>query len=323
MKPYHQLTEEGKIKRMHGIARAALEHYDLGVARLRCVARDTNTTFRVDTTVRTTFALRVGAPRIDTEVDTATELAWLDALTDEPAIDSVCPHRNRAGELVTLVEHPGVPGERKCVLFDWLSGTPIGDGADRDDYRMLGELAARLHDHGERWQRPARLNPLVWNRVFYYPTEPVVLYDEPFRHLMTPERTAVVRAVESRCGAELSRIHREAPLSILHGDLHPWNVMRRNHRLFVFDFEDLMVGAPVQDIAITLFYNRKHEDYPGLCAAFEHGYTGLREWPVESEGQLEILMAARTVMFVNYVLRMDFDPDEYVPMAVERIKQVL
>lgn len=323
MRPYEELTERGKIRRLHGIARAALENYDLDVVRLKCVARHTNTTFRVDTADRRTFALRIGASRTDTEVDTPTELAWLDALSGEKAIAAAHPHRNRAGDMVTLVEHPGIPDERKCVVFDWLRGSPIGDAADRDDYRLLGELAARLHDHGERWSRPSGLRPLVWDRVFYYPTEPVVLYGEQYRRLMTPQRFEVVRAVEEMCETELSRIHNELPVSILHGDLHPWNVIREGDRLFVFDFEDVMIGAPVQDIAITLFYNRDHDDYAGLRAAFEHGYTTLRPWPVEYDGQLELLMAARTVMFINYVLRMGMDPDEYVPMAVGRIASVL
>lgn len=323
MRPYDELTEPGKIRRMHGIARDALGCYDLEIARLKCIARDTNTTFRVDTGGGHTFALRVGAPGVDTDVDTPTELAWLDALADESLITAAHPHRNRSGELVTRVEHPGVPFERKCVLFDWLAGRPIGDAADRDDYRMLGELAARLHDHGEAWQQPSNLNPLVWDRVFYYPTEPVVLFDKAYRHLMTPERTEVVRAVEAKCAAELSRIHRELPVSILHGDLHPWNVMRQRNRLVVFDFEDLMIGGAVQDIATTLFYNRNHEDYAGLRAAFQHGYVEVRPWPVEYDGQLELLMAARTVMFINYVLRLDLDPDEYIPMATERISRVL
>jgi len=323
VRPYEELTEQGKIRRMHGIARAALDHYDIEVARLRCIARDTNTTFRVDTVGRHTFALRVGAPGVDTEVDTPTELAWLEALSRVPEIGTAHPHRNRDSDLITTVTHPGVPHPRKCVLFDWLPGSPIGDGADRDDYRMLGELAAHLHDNGEAWQRAPGLDPLVWDRVYYYPTEPVILYDEVHRHVMTPERTGVVRTVEAKCNAELSRLHQEVPVSILHGDLHPWNVMRHGDQLYVFDFEDLMIGAPVQDLAITLFYNRQHEDYVGLRAAFEHGYTTLRPWPIEYEGQLEILMAARTVMFINYVLRMGFDPEEYVPMAVERITAVL
>lgn len=322
MRPYEELTEQGKVKRMHGIARVALGFYDLEIDRLTCIARDTNTTFRVDAG-DARFALRVGAPPIDTYLDIDTELAWLDSLARETTIEAARPIRNRYGDFISTVEHEGVPYERRCVLFGWLPGKVIGDKADRDDYQRLGVLAARLHDHGEKWRMPSSLQPLVWDRVFYYPGEPVVLFGPEHSDLMTPPRAETVRSVIARCDAELARLHREVPVSILHGDLHPWNVMRHGDRLRVFDFEDLMIGAPVQDIAITLFYNRDHDDYVGLRSAFVRGYTSLRPWPVEFEGQLELLMAARTVMFINYVLRMGFDPEGYVPMAVDRIAGVL
>jgi Ser/Thr protein kinase RdoA (MazF antagonist) len=320
---YDDLTAWGKIRRLHGLARRALLAYDVEVTRLRCVARDTNTTFRVDTAAGGPLALRVATRDTDTLVHTPTELAWLDALADHPQITVPSPHPNRMGQLVTVVSDAGVPGARRCVLFDWLRGRPIGDDATPVDYRGLGRLSALLHQHGRSWRLPAGSEPLVWDRVFYYPTEPVVLYDESYRGLMTPERTAVVKEVEERAGQELERLHREVPVSICHGDLHPWNVMRFRGRLAVFDFEDLMVAAPVQDIATTLFYNRDHADYPALVTAFEEGYREVEVWPVEWDGQLQLLMAARTVMFINYVLRLGLDPEEYVPMAVERVSRVL
>jgi Ser/Thr protein kinase RdoA (MazF antagonist) len=163
----------------------------------------------------------------------------------------------------------------------------------------------------------------VWDRVFYYPTEPVVLYDERYHELMTPDRTAIVREVEDRAAAELERLHRDVPVQVLHGDLHPWNVHLDEGQLHVFDFEDVMIGAPVQDIAISLFYNRDRAEYADLRAAFEAGYTSLRAWPVESESQLALLMAARTVMFINYVLRLDLDAADFVPRAVDRITPLL
>ena len=42
------------------------------------------------------------------------------------------------------------------------------------------------------------------------------------------------------------------PLRLLHGDLHPWNVRSYRGVLSPIDFEDLMLGWPVQDIATTL-----------------------------------------------------------------------
>jgi len=323
MKPYQALSEAGRIRRLHGLARTALHHYPFDVARLRCIARDTNTTFRVDTTDGQTFALRVASDPDDTTHDLATELAWLRALEQVSEIDAVSVLSTRDGDGFVEVDHPGVPGSRECVVFSWVPGRTVGDDATSEDYFRLGELAARLHDHGERWPLPADLRPLVWDRIFYYPTEPVVLYEDRYRQHLTPHRRKVVEAVEAKAANELSRLHREVPVSVLHGDLHPWNVHTHRTRLIVFDFEDLMIGAPVQDIATTLFYNRDHPGYADLCAAFEAGYRTLRLWPVEWEGQLELIMAARTVSFINYVLRMDLDVDEHIPRMTKRIERVL
>ena len=59
MKPYPYLTEEGKLRRMRGLAERALDHYNLDVRRLTCVARQRHTTFRVETSSGYEYALRV------------------------------------------------------------------------------------------------------------------------------------------------------------------------------------------------------------------------------------------------------------------------
>ena len=324
MKPYAELTDAGKLRRLRGLADEALTHYDLEVKRVRLIALQRNTTFRVDTTDRRAFALRIGAGASRTEVDVATELAWLDALAKDSSILAARPVRNRKRRLMTRVWQDGVPEQRTCVLFEWMPGQPIGDLAGPVDYEMLGELAASLHDHGARWKPGRRrLQPLVWDRVFYYPDEPVGLYDGRFRRVMTPERTKIVREVEARAAKELARLHQKVPLIMLHGGLQPWNVHLHGGQLHVRDFENVMRGAPVQDLAITLFHSRRLENYDELLLSFVDGYRSVREWPVEYEGQVLLLMAARSVMLINYVLRMGFEAEEFVATSVEQMSDLL
>ena len=324
MKPYSELTEEGKLRRLRRLAGEALTEYDVEVKRVRLVALQRNTTFRVDTTDRRSFALRISAPPSRSEVDIATELAWLDALAKDPSISVARPIRNRKRLLTTPVWKEGVPEQRTCVLFEWIPGQPIGARASPVDYGMLGELAALLHEHGGRWKPGRRrLRPLVWDRVFYYPDEPVALYDGRFRRVMTPERIEIVREVEARAATELARLHKEVPLIMLHGGLQPWNVHLHGGRLHVFDFENVMLGAPVQDLAITLFHSRRLENYESLLSAFVDGYRSVREWPVEYEGQVLLLMAARAVMLINYVLRTGYQAEEFVAATVEQMTEVL
>lgn len=324
MKPYSELTETGKLRRLRGLADEALTQYELEVTRLTLIALQRNTTFRVDTTDRQSFALRIGARPSRSEVDVTTELAWLDALAKDPSISAARPIRNRKHRLMTPVWHVGVPEQRTCVLFEWMPGQPIGDLASRVDYEMLGELAALLHEHGERWKPGRRrLRPLVWDRVFYYPDDPVVLYDGRFRRVMTPERTEIVREVEARAAKELARLHKKVPLIMLHGGLQPWNVHLHGGRLHVRDFENVMRGAPVQDLAITLFHSRRLENYDKILPAFVDGYRSVREWPVEYEGQVLLLMAGRSVMLINYLLRMGFEAEEFVATSVEQMTDLL
>lgn len=325
MKRFSDLTEQGRARRMRRVAERALESYDLDVARLRYLATETNTIFRVDTVDGRSFALRVGAPRQDTDVDVATELAWVAALNQETSLPVVQAYPNAAGGFITLAEADGVPEERRCVMFGWLPGAVLDDRATPQTYERLGNVAAGLAVHGHRWQAPPGLDPLVWDRIFYYPTEPIVMFDPEYREVMTPARTEVFDAVTERAQAELTRLRSVEPRGWLHGDLNPWNAMAYRGKVTVFDFEDVMIGAPVQDVAISLFYRRERPDYGDLRAAFQSGYEQVRPWPVEYEGQLELLMAARSVMFANYVIRMGSEADgEYAPSSfTERVTKRL
>ena len=82
-----------------------------------------------------------------------------------------------------------------------------------------------------------------------------------------------------------------------------------------------MLGYPVQDVAITLYYGRHRENYPHLREAFQQGYTSRRDWPVERPGQIETLQAARSINFVNYVARIEESPQEYINARCEELQE--
>ena len=68
---------------------------------------------------------------------------------------------------------------------------------------------------------------------------------------------------------------------------------------------------------------RQRDDYVELRTAFMRGYTSLRRWPVEDERQLQTLMAARRVNFINYVARIDPSPQEYIRERCEELMEYL
>ena len=116
-------------------------------------------------------------------------------------------------------------------------------------------------------------------------------------------------------------------MRILHGDLHQWNVRNSRGRLSPIDFEDLMLGWPVQDIATTLYYFPS-ERYAALRAAFQAGYTRRASWPERVPGEINSFMAARGVGLANFVLH---DPNpawqqqagEFIERTEKRLRALL
>jgi Ser/Thr protein kinase RdoA (MazF antagonist) len=250
---------------------------------------------------------------------------WLDALTRDTDLKISEPVPRRDGEYITIVTVPGVPPDRRCVLFKWIPGRPLEEDLSPENYFKFGQVLAKLHTHAETLNPlPAFIQPKKWDKVFYYPDEPVVYNTPEYRNLFPPQRVELLDQVIQQADQVFQRLFtNEEGLILIHGDLHFWNLHIHRGELYPLDFEDINLGYPVQDIAVSLSYGREREGYPQWKAAFKEGYCSIREWPNESERTIETLVAARTVMFINYVARIDPSPEEYIESRCERLEEYL
>jgi Ser/Thr protein kinase RdoA (MazF antagonist) len=314
MKPYNELTHRGKLRRLHRLAVKALEDYDLNVKWIRFMTIETNTMFKVQSEEGENYVLRIYSDEETTLKENQTEIFWLQALIRDTDLKVSVPVTRKDGESITITAIPGVPGERRCVLFKWIPGRALENYLNPGNYFKLGETMAKLHDHAETLKPlPADIQPKKWDKAFYYPDESAIYNTAAYRHLFPPERIDLIDKVITRADEEFEKLYADQGGQILiHGDLHYWNVHIYRGELYIMDFEDVMLGYPVQDIAITLYYGRQRDDYAALREAFTQGYTSLRMWPVDRDGQIETLIAARSVNFINYVARIDPSPQEYI-----------
>ena len=114
-------------------------------------------------------------------------------------------------------------------------------------------------------------------------------------------------------------MHREAPLRVIHNDLHMWNVKVDGDKLYALDFEDMMWGHPIQDIATTMYYFRWADTYETMLAAFRAGYQSVHVWPEDHEWQLETLMMGRLLLLANYLaVSEDSEDRAFAPQFLER-----
>jgi Ser/Thr protein kinase RdoA (MazF antagonist) len=325
MKPYSQLTRLGKIRRLRQVAVRAMDHYALDVEWVRFFVTHTNTLFRVRTTAGETYVLRVYTEEDTSLNDNRVEIFWLNRLINDTDLEVSTPIARRDGEYITHVQVPGIPVEKRCVLYAWIPGRPLADFLNPENYAKLGQAMARMHEHAISLNPlPDDLRPKAWDTCFYYPDEPIV-YDQPeYAHLFTPERMKLVKAVIARADSVFEQLFRQRNQAILlHGDLHYWNVHYHRDSLYLIDFEDVTLGYPIQDIAISFYYGRHREAYPALRAAFKLGYQQVRPWPEQDEAVIQTLIAARGVGFLNYVAWSDDEPEALTEQICERLRQFL
>jgi Ser/Thr protein kinase RdoA (MazF antagonist) len=324
MKPFEDLTERGQILRMRGLVEQVLKGYDLSVKRVSFLARMTNFIFRVETEDREKYVLRIYSDDDSTIVENRTEVFWLNALQHDTNLRAITPVRRRDGEYITLASVPGVPPERRCILFNWIPGRPLEEQVTPDLYFQFGAMMAHLHIHSAQLTLPAEIQPKRWDRVFYYPGERSIYRESKYRHLFPPGRIAMMDEAVSRCDRLLADLYQDPnPPMLIHGDLHFGNIHVSRGKLYFLDFEDICLGFPVQDVAIGLYYGRSLPDYPVLVRSFQEGYSSLRSWPVESPQLLAGLMAARNANFINYVAGILPTPQEMLNGMFKRLEQFL
>ncbi len=303
MKSFEALTEIGKARRLRTLAWHALAQYPIEVRRLSYMTTATNVLFRVDTVDRQKFALRVCEPGEHTIEEAELEAAWLAHLSRASVLRVPQIVLTNDGDFWTEAAADGVPEARRCQLFSWIPGKPIEESLTVETYRKLGVLAARMHALAETFTVPSHLKPPRWDTTFYWVGDESIVEDAEYDDLFSAENRQLLNAIIAKLEPYLSNLFTQPKPIILHGDLHVWNVHIHRNKLYALDFEDLMMGFPIQDIAITFYYTRTEPNSEALHAAYQAGYETVRAWPVKIDGELELLMAGRMIMFCNYVAK--------------------
>ena len=302
MKDFFDLTPAGRSRRLRRAAVAALESYDLQVQSMRVLSTDTNGVFRVDGTDGNRYVLRVGrSGNIGHSLDQVrSETDWLAALGRDTNLRIPIPVINFAGEAVTQVEVVGVPDERNCVLFGWLPGYLLDRHLTHRNMEAYGALAAQLHEYAGSFHPPPGFSIVRYDRVFPF-DEPVVLFDPTRSPFVTDGLRRVFAAAADQVRQVIDDLQDREPARVIHGDLHRWNVLVGGGGIAPFDFEDLMWGWPVQDLAIALYYLEREHNYLDLRTALRAGYEQVRPWPDVTGVEIDTCIAGRALVLANSV----------------------
>ena len=308
MKPFTDLTPIGQARRLRPHAVEVLRGFGITNARLRQLTAATNTVFRVDTAGGERHVLRMTSPKSAHSVDSIhSEIAWVRSIQEETRLSVPSPIALPSGEYVLSLDEPWIPGVWHCTLQSWVPGKQLSERLTAENVALQGELSARLHEHGRSFVPPDDFRTRTFRTLFPYSdpafanSEPIVLFDRCSAELMPKARIAVFREAHDRIQDLIDALFEDESPHAIHNDLHLWNVLIDRDCPAALDFEDMLVGHPIQDVATALYYYRYNARWDELFGAFRLGYERVREWPEGEPGQLEGLIAARGILLANFV----------------------
>ncbi|MFD2646218.1 phosphotransferase enzyme family protein [Devosia albogilva] len=266
----------------------------------RLLNRSENETFLVETG-QGAFTLRVHRVGYQSRPAIESELAWLSALRRDTNLDIPEPVPGRDGGLLqSFVTTTGEP--RLAVLFRFVSGSePQPDDDLVGLFGRLGEYAAVLHGHTEKWQRPSGFERPVWEAAT------ILDADAPWGDWrLAPGVDRSVRSVLDRLDSALwLRLaeYGKSPerFGLIHADMRLGNLLVEGDRVTLIDFDDCGFCWFAYDFAAAISFHETQPVIPGLKAAWLEGYTRIRKLDAADLKSLDAMVMLRRMALLAWI----------------------
>lgn len=195
----------------------------------------------------------------------------------------------------TLKEREGI----HYCLYDRFGGRAPQD-MDHELAERLGMLLGRLHNVGAAGDSEHRVrldaNTYVRANLKWLAENESIPVHLEVRYLEAAGSLADL-AERIMAGAEVMRIH---------GDFHAGNLLVRDNTIHVLDFDDHVVGPPVQDFWLLL--QSRDEQTRQLMATLIEGYEQFRPFDRTTLAFIEPLRALRRIHYTAWLARRWHDP---------------
>ncbi len=206
----------------------------------------------------------------------------------------VCPVRTWP-DGQTLHSHNGI----EYCLFDRRGGR-APDEVTFDTAQRLGRLVGRMHVVGRRMffshRRRMCADTYIRQELAWLEAEgsvPQFLCD---RFFSTARELADL----------IDALMENAAVQRVHGDLHLGNVLLRDDTFHLLDFDDAVVGPPVQDLWLLL--PGRDQETARLRELFLEGYEEFCDFDRSSLRLIESLRSLRLVTYAAWLARRQNDP---------------
>ncbi|MBX3119594.1 MAG: phosphotransferase [Fimbriimonadaceae bacterium] len=290
-KSFDELGKRGQVSRLKSTALDLLAQYPVDIRELKLINHGFNTTFAVSASDGSKYALRINTNSLRDEAEMNAEVAWVSALSAETDLRVPTPQTTKGGAQIAEAWSEPLNRKARGVLYSWLPGKNAGIPLAPATAEAMGRATRTMHEHAAGFQMPAGagLKPIkdVMFGYEYQIDRHMPDLDHSLFHKVVNEGNRLVKKLNS------------AALIPIHYDLHMWNVKWMRGKLSVFDFDDTILGTPVMDAYVTLFYIRISPNAEEIEEAY---WRGLGSAPAElgvTPEEFEWLVASRAPLLVN------------------------
>lgn len=290
------------LARLHDLAERAVNRYALpsGVT-VQLINLSENATYRIDDpSSGTKWALRVHREGYHSPAGIASELAWQRALKNDGAIITPSAIAGLDGEVIQTVNIDGLPRPRNVVLFEWEAGAEPAE-TDVAGFELLGETAARMHQHVRGWPRPTWFERHTWD----FETS---LGERPHWGRwrdgmgMTTKTQKVFGKTVDLIAQRLAQFGKGPDrFGLVHGDMRLANLLMDGRTVKVIDFDDCGFSWFLYDCATTVSFFEHKPEVPELIAAWVHGYRRVGTLSAEDEAEIETFVMLRRLLLVAWI----------------------
>lgn len=309
------------------VAKQAVDRYEIQLQEMNFLAEETNILYKLSDIKGNKFLLKIFQENSSTLEDKLLEVFAMKLVCHRGGISIPSILSSKDGSEIQEIKLDEDSSPMRVAIYTWLEGRDLEGNETKESFIQLGELIARLHiaTYGEKI--PKTFSPKRWDNVFYYQEDKVVYKDSKYQRYLSREYHEMMDRIIPYLNKQLSRYYRknEEHLQLIHSDLNPSNVLVNGNEMHIIDFEDVLLGLPLHDIAILLYYYRYDEEYnfDEVKQLFFKGYKKIRPLPVFEEFDLDLLMTARRVNFLNYILVVSEDPSPFIEKSLPRVKEFI
>jgi Ser/Thr protein kinase RdoA (MazF antagonist) len=172
-------------------------------------------------------------------------------------------------------------------------GGRIPDEFSPDELMQLGRLMARMHQIGKKHKAVHRLT--ITPEIYGLANLEYLLNSEKIPRHLEKDYESVVKDI---C-TEASKRFQNKFIQRIHGDCHKGNILSGREGFFLVDFDDMVMGPPVQDIWLIL-PGRDQDSMIDRDILLE-GYSSMLDFDYSSLNLIEPLRALRFIHFSSWI----------------------